>query len=479
MSKPRLLIPFGMQFSVRYILRTGLLEQIGHVAQPVVLLDWADPELETELKAAGAEVHHLLEARLGREYQRVRSWINILHLNGLNTPSAPIWERRADLHRTLAQRLRRRARKKVFDALLSLPGTAGWLHRREDELFRSDTNAAEAGKHLDSLHVDAAFSLTPFLANEQMLLRICAIRGIPMCASILSFDNITTRGWIPVPFQRYLLWNRHNAAELCRSYPQIPDSAITIVGAPQFDFYWKPEYCWDEDTWRRELSLPANRPVILFGGGYYFCAPHEPHFLRQMDEAIERHEIRKDAVILFRNHPVDPIERWLPVLKRARHVVFDDPWPNGRITGRNNLRQRDIQKLASCLYHARAHVNVASTMAVDGAIFDRPQIGPAYDDTPGSRFDRTAQELYLQEHYLPITNSGGLEIVRGRQQLIEAVRSALEDPARLSPGRKRLVKEVCTFDDGRATGRVYESVRAFLQRPVPEEQAETEAAAVS
>ncbi len=127
-----------------------------------------------------------------------------------------------------------------------------------------------------------------------------------------------------------------------------------------------------------------------------------------------------------------------------------------------NVRGTDIQKLASTLYYSRVHVNVASTMAVDGAIMDRPQVGPAYDDTPGRKFDRTARELYLQEHYLPITHSGGLEIVRDRESFIESVRQGLEDGGRLAEGRKRLVREICTFDDGRATDRVLAAVRAFL-----------------
>jgi hypothetical protein len=110
-------------------------------------------------------------------------------------------------------------------------------------------------------------------------------------------------------------------------------------------------------------------------------------------------------------------------------------------------------------------------MSVDGAIFDRPQIGPAYDDSPRGKYDRTSQDLYYQEHYLPITHSGGLDIVRSEQELIAAIRDALVNPGRLAEGRKRMVREICTYDDGRATGRVADAVQGFLgsKAPVPEE----------
>ena len=43
--------------------------------------------------------------------------------------------------------------------------------------------------------------------------------GKQMITSILSFDNITKRGWIPVLYDVYLLWNASNRAQLNRIYP--------------------------------------------------------------------------------------------------------------------------------------------------------------------------------------------------------------------------------------------------------------------
>lgn len=466
MTKPRLLIPMSIQFSVRYLLRTGMLERLRDVVQPVILLAWKDEPLETELKKAGMEVHPMIERRMGKEYDRVRSWMSLLHKRQLATPSEGVWERRSDLERTSYQRWRRRARKRVFHMAASIPGTTDWLHRREKALWETDNNIGEVREQMDRLKPDAALSLTPFLLNEEMAMRVCEERGIPLATSLLSFDYVTTRGWWAVKFDRYMVWNRYNAQELLRSHPEISPSQVEIVGAPQFDFYYDPSYLWSEAEWRQQLGLPPGRPVILFAGGFYFCAPHEPRFLQQVDEAIERGEIPGNPVILFRNHPIDPIERWLPILKQAKHIVYDDPWPTGRIKGHSNMRTGDIQKLASCLYHSQVHINIASTMAIDGAIFDRPQIAPAYDDSPNPIYAKTSRDLYTQEHYLPITHSGGLEIVYNRDEFIEAIREGLVNPGQMAEGRKKLVREICTFADGRASERVTHAVRAFLERNV-------------
>jgi hypothetical protein len=301
-------------------------------------------------------------------------------------------------------------------------------------------------------------------------MRICSRAGLPSMAAILSFDNLTTRSWIPFTFDSYLLWNRHNVAQLHRGYPETLDRDVRVVGSPQFDFYWDPKCIREEREWRRSTGLPPDRPVILFGGGYYTCAPHEPRFLQQIDQAIESGEIPGRPVILFRRHPVDPLDRWEPVLRQAKHIVHDDPWRLGsKVLGHTNVQQEDIAKLASTLYHSQVHVNVASTMMVDGSIFDRPQVGPAYDDSPGGKYHAAALECYRQEHFLPVYESGGLSIARNRRELAQAVRSAFLNPEEKRVERARIVSEICTYNDGRCTGRVATAIESFLGKTAESE----------
>lgn len=462
MSKPRLAIPISIQFGIRYLVRTGLLRKLQECARPILLLGWEDASLEAELRQFG-EVVALPKSVWGPRYTRVREYLSIWHQLRMATPSTAIRERRADLDRTFASRLRRRASLGVRKAAVLLPACSTALRRSEEQLLWRDTNAAEILQTVRSLKADAVFCLTPFLKDEEMLVRVCALDGLPSCAAILSFDNLTTRSWIPITFDKYLLWNKHNQEQLHRGYPETVDRAVHIVGAPQFDFYWDPSYLWDERYWRQVMGLPPDAPCILFGGGFYSCAPHEPQFLRQLDHAVGRGELDPGTVIIFRRHPVDPIVRWEPVLNACSHVVRDEPWRLGEsVLGHTNIRREDIEKLASTLYYAKAHVNVASTMTIDGAIFDRPQIGPAYDDSPDHKYHRAALECYLQEHYLPITHSGAVSVVRSRREMVDAVRSAFLDGSEKRQARLSLVKDVCTFNDGRCADRVAAALNTFI-----------------
>ncbi len=461
MSKPRVVIPLVVQFSIRYVFRTGLLERMSEYTQPIVLLRWHDPELTAELEQVGVEVHPLPEAECRVGYTRIKRQLDMWHLGRLQSPSTAIDARR--LKQLSPPTPRARFRDVFYRANLALPGKPAQLLRKAQNALGQHTNIEVFDSLLKNVKADAVLSVTPYFQREQLLLYAAKQQELPLCASIISFDNITTRGWIPVTFDAYFLWNRYNEAELRRAYPEAESSKIEIVGAPQFDFYWDPSYIWEEDRWRKELGLPPDRPVILFGAGHYLIVAHEPHWLQQLDEAIESGEIPYQPIILFRRHPNDPLERWLPVLNRAKHVVHDDPWTFGdKEPALTNIRREDIERLASTLAHSHVHVNASSTMTVDGAIFDRPQVGPAYDDRPGRPYDRLTKELYLREHYLPITRSGGLDIVNSRDELIAAIRAGFEQPARLAEGRKRMVREICTYDDGQATHRVDLGLKAFM-----------------
>jgi hypothetical protein len=89
-----------------------------------------------------------------------------------------------------------------------------------------------------------------------------------MITSILSFDNIVKRGWIPVNYSTYMVWNKKMKEELLRVYaPNATEENIHIVGAAQFDFYQKPEYLLPKNEWLQIVGLPeTDRKIILFAG---------------------------------------------------------------------------------------------------------------------------------------------------------------------------------------------------------------------
>lgn len=459
----RLLIPITYQFSIRYLLRTGLLQKISEYVQPVIALTWRDAELCGELEQLGAEVYLLPETHLGPAYIRIRRQVDTWHLRKrLKSVSTNIDARRTNLHHDASTRLLQHARTANHLLRLMLPGEVERMLAVEEAQLRQDTNLVEFEHLLHQMKPDAVFSFTPYHRQEDLILRAAKFLGLPMITSIISFDNITTRGWIPIIFDTYMVWNHYNETELYRAYPEASGSHVVIVGPAQFDFYWDKRYLWSKEEWQNTLSLSRDRPIILYGASTVNIAPHEPLFLHQLDEAIADNEIPDKPIIILRRHPMDGPERWQGVLNKARNIVYDDPWALGETYKYTNIRHDDVAKLVSTLAYSQVHINVSSTMTLDGAVFDRPQIGPAYDDRPGHRYDRIMKELYEREHYLPITYSGGLDVVYSRNEMIDAVKNALLSPSLKAVERKEMLQDMCTFLDGKCTDRVVGALRQAL-----------------
>jgi len=121
----------------------------------------------------------------------------------------------------------------------------------------------------------------------------------------------------------------------------------------------------------------------------------------------------------------------------------------------------------STLAHSAVHLNVSSSMTLDGAAFDRPQIGPRFVPGLTNRDARQVRGLYDREHWLPVTASGGLATADDEQQLQDEIVTALTDPSTRNQGRLRLLDSLLTLNDGKASERVVEQIELFLNSDRP------------
>ena len=240
LKKPRVLIPISIQFSVRYLLRTGLLQLIQAYAEPVVVLGWQDDILLAELRGMGIEVFQNPGKQAGVAYYRVRNMIDLWHYDHINSVSTAIDRYRNRLFKTPLQNARKGLRNTYFRLKTITWDSVEKIKLDEQSLLKTDTNFPSFHELLQKIAPDAIFSITPYFFEEELILRAAQEQNIPICSSILSFDNITTKGWMPVLCDRYCLWNKFNKHELFRIYPETRAKQVTIVGAPQFDFYYDP-----------------------------------------------------------------------------------------------------------------------------------------------------------------------------------------------------------------------------------------------
>jgi hypothetical protein len=475
-ARPRVAIPLTYGLAVRYLVPTGLLEELARVCDPIVAVGWEDPELAARIERAGATAARLPAPQQDHTFRRIERLLAAGHDRRLASPTTTIsrrWRRRTQPLWTQPATMLRQARDR---AATRRPQDEQRIRAEEQAALPDHTNVAEYASWLTDHRIDAVVSLTPYHRDDQLLLWAASLAGLPTLTTIISFDNPTTRGRMPILGDRVLVWNEANREQIERGYPDLPTGSVRITGAPQFDLHRDPVHILDEGEWRRRMALPADRPVILYGAGPELLLPDEPSLVEAIDEAIASGRIAGRPVVLLRGHPADPVDRWQQFAER-RHVVVAPGW--GRADGGLAWPSDDeIDVQMSTLAHAAVHVNICSSMAIDGAAFDRPVITPTFvPGAPRSR-RRRVRSLYRQEHWQPIARSGGVTAVADEPALVAAIGRALAHPEADRDGRRRLVADLLTFDDGRSSARVAAEVADLLRvadertAPGPEDAAD-------
>jgi hypothetical protein len=464
--KKRILVPIVGQGSITHIIRTGMLVKMSEFCKPVIALMWKEEELIKELQAKGYEVTFFPAYKVSPAYASLRYKINLWYLHHkLKTPSVNIQKKYLAQFKKNQKTIQFKKQLRETYHKIRFKVQSGYINellQQEVALMQQEQVFVEYKNWLKSLDLSGLFTVTPFLHEVDLIARIFKQQNLPVIASIHSFDNVTKRGWQSVVFDRYIVWNKYNKAELQRIYKDLQkDELVTIAGAPQFDFHYNKEFAWSRQEWLQRVGLPADKKIILFSGGPVSLLPNEPQYLLALKEAFETGLISKDYIVLFRCHPLDKVERWKQYVGECPFIVYDSA-PNGTTKlDYVNVLKEDIMNLMSTLKHTDIHINTISTMCVDGSAFQKPQIGPFYDDINPSG-QELFRQMYYQEHYVPIMKSNVLNLAYTKTQFIDLVNQLIKNPSAYTANCKNCVEEIITYSDGKSTSRAVSAIKNFF-----------------
>ncbi len=460
--KKRILVTISISFAIRYLYRSGLLHFLQQQFDVVIALSWPQQDLMEELKSDGFEVVIIPNSEKSAAYFDVRKKIDIWFRSfRLKSSSSAIQQDYLDAMSPLKEVILRRSRQFYNRIMFSLPGYLQTQFKKESSLIETETNLNGFKDFVKNLRVDAVFTVTPFHAQEELLLRACKMLDKKMITSILSFDNITKRGFIPFTYDLYMVWNSINRNELHKIYPASRKKPVVVTGAVQFDFYKQKSYLLSKNNWRERVGIQAceKTKIILYSGGPARLLPQEPQYLKQLDEAISAKKIIGDPIILFRCHPMDKLERWQNFIKNPKNIVFDHSWESVGKSGYSNVTDADIQKLCSTLAYTDVHINICSTMVLDGNAFNKPQIGIAYHPS-GKRLSMLLRNMYMQQHYKVIAESNAVHLAHSENDLYSLINDALINPEKYLD--KSALSTVVTNIDGNNARRVADTIINFM-----------------
>lgn len=256
--------------------------------------------------------------------------------------------------------------------------------------------------------------------------------------------------------------------ELLRYYPDVRDNQVVITGTPQFDAYADTSLYVSREEFCRRVGADPARPLICYSGGDRTTCPNEPNQLAVFLELARRGRINGQPQILFRPSPADEGSRFDWVREAYPELIYARPlWryaPNSNWAS-NMPTQEDVQLLVNLVRHADVGVNMASTMTMDFAVFDKPVVNVAYwSDDPRNLETTPWLKFYAFEHYRPVVEVGAARVAASADDLAKHVNEALEEPGACARGRQALLELQMDYEPGGAARRQAEALIAIAEK---------------
>ena len=291
---------------------------------------------------------------------------------------------------------------------------------------------------------------------EIPVLRTAVRRGVRSMAIDPSWDNFTNK-LLPVRrVNRLVVWNELMKQQAIEFHGYAPEE-IRVAGTPQWDLYFQPSAApSSRDAFFARIGADPARRLVTLTTTPRELYPHHDRVLRVLIRAMNGGRWPQPAQILVRLHPRDEMDAYREFLGTP-HVIIEKPFRSTVTTGDGlavDVTADNQRHLADTLRHSDVIVNVASTIAIEAAIFDTPVVNISFDGEAPSEWVRSARRYYRFTHYTNITRHGAVRVAETPEVLTEQIGCYLADRALDREGRRRVVIEQCQFLDGRAAARV-------------------------
>ncbi len=369
------------------------------------------------------------------------------------------WEwRDAEASTRFSTRARRLAWKAVMRLLANRPTLevltaaeqqASWTLRPNDDyihLFRQ-------------LKPDLVFNCSHIHGEAgELPAKIAHHMGIPTAGFIFSWDNLTSRSRIFVPYDHYLVWHEPMRRQLLNIYPRISPDRVIVTGTPQFDFHLNPELCQSRDEFCRRIGVDPSRPYVLYTTGVAHHFPEEHRTVELVIRLLHQLPIESRPQLVVRTYIKDTSQEMKALGERGIPDVIFPPvlWEEKWATPLYD----DLIIYSNLLRHAALGINAASTVSLELMLLDKPVINLGFDP-PGSTLPHHLRWMRHIEfdHYRPVAESGGVMVARAPEDMAGLLLRGLREPDADSPKRQTYMREVFGNTlDGRSGQRVAETL---------------------
>lgn len=457
MRRPRIVIVAGRGEVLRNFLYSETLPRLAKEADVTVLSVVDDETFVSPFRAHVEGVVRLEEYPESSFVSRLRALTENAHDRWLwSAVARNNWQLRDRRARDRGQIWRRRGLKMAARVLAFRPALRA-LTRVERELaFRLRTTRT-FDELFARLEPDLVFNGSHIHGKAAELpLRVAAARGIRTAGFIFSWDNLTSRSRIFVPYDEVLVWNEAIRQQFLRIYPEVGAGRVFSVGTPQFDYHFKPELRLTREELCRRINIDPRRPYVVYTAGIDNHFFEEHLHVELVARLLGELDLPHRPQLVVRTYAKGTSDEMKALARRGLPetvfppVAWDERW--------QTPHHEDLAFYSSLLYHAALGINAASTVSLELMIFDKPIINLRFDP-PGTDLPWCLgyERHILFDHFLPVAQSGATMVARSPEDMKQMLLRGLTEPQADAEARRRFLKTMFGNQlDGQAGRRVAE-----------------------
>lgn len=312
----------------------------------------------------------------------------------------------------------------------------------------------------DKYKPDLVFMANLFDEAETHLLREAKRRRIKTVGLINSWDRTTSRCILRLLPDKCIVFNNLIKRDLKR-FDLVSGDDIYVSGLPHYDFYFQAPFFSREEFFER-IGVNAGRKILLYApfGLTYSNADWE--IIKMLQRLNESGSFGDNISILVRCPPNDEVED--DKFEKLDNVIYEFPGKRYGLKKGNDwdMAVDELRHLSDSLYYMSVMVCYASSISIDGAVFDKPVININFDIGDHTPENPSPRRHYVKRHYVQALKTGGIRLVNNEEELVKWVNIYLNDSLVDSENRKRLVMEQCVYLDGQSGERIGNFILEYL-----------------
>lgn len=439
--RPRVLLVVPRGEAVRNFLYSDTLPTLAEQADAKILSVVDDEALLSGVRQYVDEIIPLRHYPPSPWVSRLRTLTENAHDRWLWSEVAKNnWELRDRRAAEEGNRLRRRLVKGSARALAWGPAIRVMARLVQSATLRT-SETSEFERLFGRIRPDLVFNCSHIHGiSGELPLMVAHRMGIPTAGFIFSWDNLTSRSRIFVPYDHWFVWHDGMKQQLLEIYPEIPIQNVHVTGTPQFDYHFKGEFDLGREEVCRRIGIDPLRPYVLYTAGiaHHFFEEHR-HVESVINLLKEREPSARPQLVVRCNVKDTSAEMEALAARGFADVVYPRAsWDRKSLTPRPD----DLALYSSLLRHCVLGINAASTVSLELLMLEKPVINLDFDP-PGSTLPWClGYKRHIRfDHYRPVAESGAVIVAKSEADMREKLNSVLLEPNRNSRRRRDFVEE--------------------------------------